>query len=163
MHLCQLKSMKDFQHSPISLCNIGYLCKNVQSPMSLACTAPFKHSVVMVKPTWRCVRWSLHAWLRLLRAVSRTCFFSWKHFIVPNQPVFAQPINTTKSKAEEGGVSHEMNDRCHPPKNSFWSKLITNVKACYSKTHMLKIMKLYIKINGYLSIRSLWYSWMEDW
>jgi len=91
------------------------MLKKMQSTMSLACTAPFEHIVVMVKPTWRCVRWSLHAWLRLLRAVSQTCFFSWKHFIVPNQPVFTQPMNTqTNPNSKAKVVLHmRLNDRCH--------------------------------------------------
>lgn len=142
MHLCRWKSMEDATHSPISLCNIGYWWKNVQSSMSPACTALFKHSIVMVKPTLRCARWSLHAWLQLLRAVSRTCLFSQKHFIVPNQPVFAQSINTLTNPKQRKVLLHmRLNDSCHPPKNSFRSRLITilDVTACYSKTHMLKL------------------------
>lgn len=152
---CQWKSMEDATPSPvsaiISLCNMGYLWKNVQSPMNPTCTAPFKHSIVMAKPTWRRYRWSLHAWLRLLRAVSQTCLFSRKHRIVPNQPVLAQPINTRISPKQRKVLLHvRLNDSCHLTKTSFWSDQtarwidILDVTACYSKKHVLKLFSISI-------------------
>ncbi len=174
MHVCQWKSMKDATPSPISaiisLCNMGYLWKNVQSPMNPTCTAPFKHSIVMAKPTWRRARWSLHAWLRLLRAVSQTCLFSRKHCIVPDQPVLAQPINTRISPKQRKVLLHmRLNDSCHPTKTSFWSdqnRQINRHPRChgmlFKDTHAETVLNFYIKINGYLSIRRLRHEWKTD-
>lgn len=121
--------------------NMGYLWKNMQSPMNPACSAPFKHSdgeahmkVCEAEPA--CM------------ATIATCSFTDVPLFTKTQHCskHAQPINTHSNPKQRKVLLHmRLNDSCHPTKTLYWSDqtarliIILDVTACYSKKHMLKL------------------------
>lgn len=123
----------------------------------------------MLKPTWRCGRWSLHAWLQLLRAVSRICLLLPKHCIVSDRPVFTKSINTCINPG------YTVCRRCINMNDSWLIAVIhpwlhtdlklsdysTSLMQGHQKTHMLKL--LYIAANRcYQSFKCLRYERKTD-